>query len=155
MPLPRADMRIDVPKLDSSVEPGRNPEIRPLPKRTISLHDTEIMHRCLAKYPGCKVRRFDLVGKMKHPLDLHSAVDQIPVKGSNVLPWLGHCRLSALTSDPFGPRAAFCISRRRASPTAQALRARVRWRRARRSRDLESASSPPRFRRRSWPRHSV
>ena len=51
--------------------------------------------------------------------------------------------------------AVFCISRRRASPTAQALRARVRSRRARQWRGRESAFSPPRFRRRSWPQHSV
>src|SRR6476620_1339289 len=93
MPLSRADMRIDISKLDSSVEPRRNPEIRPLPKRTGGLHDTEVMHRCLAKYSGCIVRRIDLLGKMKHPLDLHSAINQIPVKGSNVLPRLGHFRL--------------------------------------------------------------
>ena len=51
--------------------------------------------------------------------------------------------------------ATSCISRRRASPVARALPARVRWRRARRWRDRENAFSPPRFRRRSWPRHSV
>ena len=51
--------------------------------------------------------------------------------------------------------AASCISRRRASPVGRALRSRARWRRARRWRDRESASSPPRSRRRPWPRRSV
>ena len=51
--------------------------------------------------------------------------------------------------------AASCISRRRASPIGQALRSPARWRRARRWRDRESASSPPRSRRRPWPRRSV
>ena len=69
--------------------------MRSLPKRTIGLHDTQIMHRGLAKYSRCIVRSFDLLGKMKHPPDLHSVVNQIPVKGSNVLPRLGHFRLSS------------------------------------------------------------
>jgi hypothetical protein len=49
--------------------------------------------------------------------------------------------------------ATSCISRHRASPTGRALRAPLRWRRAQRSKDRESASSPPRFRRRLSPRH--
>src|SRR5258705_3773858 len=107
MPLFRADMRIDISKLDSSVEPGRNHEIRSLPKRTIGLHDTWIMHRGLAKYSGCIVRRFDLLDKMKHPLDLHSAINQIPVKGSNILPGLGHFRLSSRYFRSFWSASSF------------------------------------------------
>ena len=51
--------------------------------------------------------------------------------------------------------AASCISRRRASPVGRALRSRARWRRARRWRDRENASSPPRSRRRPWPLRSI
>lgn len=51
--------------------------------------------------------------------------------------------------------AASCISRHRASPTARALRAPVRWRQAPPSKDPESAFSPRRFRRQPLPRRSI
>src|SRR3954466_15151729 len=61
MPLSRYDLRVDISKLYGPIEPGRDSEIRSLPKCTFpGLHHTEIMHGRLAENPGSVARCFDL-----------------------------------------------------------------------------------------------